>query len=100
MTYMGEDAANKWSRIATYGPKLVENCTQGIARDILCEAMRRMEGMGLRIVAHVHDEVIIEAPAGKEKLEDITAIMATNSSWNRGLPLAAAGYVTPYYKKD
>ena len=62
--------------------------------------MLRLDEAGYRIRMHVHDEVIIEAPAGKEKLEDITAIMATNSSWNRGLPLAAAGYVTPYYKKD
>ena len=54
----------------------------------------------MRIIAGEARGRIIEAPAGKEKLEDITAIMATNSSWNRGLPLAAAGYVTPYYKKD
>ena len=41
---------------------LVENATQAIARDILAEAMARMEGYGLNIVGHVHDEVIIEAP--------------------------------------
>ena len=101
MTYMGVDAANKWSRIATYGPKLVENCTQGIARDILCEAMRRMEGMGLRIVAHVHDEVIIEAPWGEYSVEDVCKLMNERPAWGRDIPLASAGYIgAGYYFKD
>ena len=101
ITYMGTDQTSKgWCRLETYGGKLVENIVQATARDCLADAMLRLDEAGYRIRMHVHDEVIIEAPAGKEKLEDITAIMATNSSWNRGLPLAAAGYVTPYYKKD
>ena len=101
ITYMGTDQNTKsWCRLETYGGKLVENIVQATARDCLADAMLRLDEAGYRIRMHVHDEVIIEAPAGKEKLEDITAIMAANSSWNRGLPLAAAGYVTPYYKKD
>ena len=101
MTYMGVDAANKWSRIATYGPKLVENCTQAIARDILCEAMRRMEEMGLRIVAHVHDEVIIEAPRGEYSVEDVCKLMNERPAWGRDIPLASAGYIgAGYYFKD
>lgn len=101
ITYMGTDQTSKgWCRLETYGGKLVENIVQATARDCLADAMLRLDEAGYKIRMHVHDEVIIEAPAGKEKLEDITAIMATNSSWNRGLPLAAAGYVTPYYKKD
>ena len=101
ITYMGVDQSTKsWCRLETYGGKLVENIVQATARDCLADAMLRLDEAGYRILMHVHDEVVVEAPAGKEKLEDITAIMATNSSWNRGLPLAAAGYVTPYYKKD
>ena len=101
ITYMGTNQTTKdWCRLETYGGKLVENIVQATARDCLADAMLRLDEAGYRIQMHVHDEVVIEAPAGKEKLEDIVAIMATNSSWNRGLPLAAAGYVTPYYKKD
>ncbi len=101
ITYMGTDQTTKdWCRLETYGGKLVENIVQATARDCLADAMLRLDEAGYRIQMHVHDEVVIEAPAGKEKLEDIVAIMATNSSWNRGLPLAAAGYITPYYKKD
>ena len=101
MTYMGVDAANKWNRIATYGPKLVENATQSIARDILCEAMQRMDQRGLRIVAHVHDEVIIEAPKGQYSVEDVCNIMNERPPWGRDIPLASAGYKgEPYYFKD
>lgn len=100
MTYMGVDSANKWSRIATYGPKLVENCTQAIARDILCEAMRRMDSKGLQIVAHVHDEVIIEAPKGAYTVEDICNLMNERPDWGKDIPLASAGYTGEHYFKD
>ena len=100
MTYMGVDSANKWSRIATYGPKLVENCTQAIARDILCEAMRRMERNGLEIVAHVHDEVIIEAPKGAYTVDDICKLMNERPDWGKDIPLASAGYTGEHYFKD
>ena len=100
MTYMGVDTANKWSRIATYGPKLVENATQAIARDILCEAMRRMERAGFEIVAHVHDEVIIEAPKEMYTVDDICKLMNERPDWGRDIPLASAGYTGEHYFKD
>ena len=49
---------------------------------------------------HVHDEVIIEAPVGYGSLDDVIAIMTQNAPWNEGLPLAADGFETGYYKKD
>ena len=101
ITYLGVNQTSKaWCRLETYGGKLVENIVQATARDCLADAMLRLDAAGYRILMHVHDEVIVEAPIGAAKLEDLTNIMATNSPWNRGLPLAAAGYVTPYYKKD
>ena len=79
----------------------MSNCTQAIARDILAEAMDRLEEHGMQIVAHVHDEVIIEAPVGKYTVEEACRIMAENPKWCKDLPLAAAGYVAPeYYFKD
>lgn len=100
LTFEGMDSANKWSRGETYGGKLVENATQAIARDILAEAMWRMEQAGLEIVGHVHDEVIIEAPAGKYSVDEVCALMSKNPEWCRNLPLAAAGYKGSYYFKD
>lgn len=79
----------------------MENATQSIARDILAEAMQRMEAAGLDIVAHVHDEVIIEAPAGKYTVEEVCGLMAENPKWCMDLPLNAAGYIgSQFYFKD
>ena len=100
LTFNGIDAANKWGRLETYGGKLAENATQAIARDLLIEAMWRMEKAGLDIVAHVHDEVIIEALRGKYTVDDICTIMNENPEWADGLPLASAGYKGDYYFKD
>lgn len=101
LTFEGQGGTgNKWCRQETYSGKLVENATQAIARDILTEAMYRLEQKGFAIVGHVHDEVIIEAKAGKYTPDDICEIMAANPAWCMDIPLAAAGYRGDYYFKD
>ena len=72
VTYMGITTGNKWARIETYGPKLTENIVQGIARDLLVYSMKNLSEY--RIVAHVHDEVIIECPK-KTSLDNICTLM-------------------------
>ena len=100
MTFESLNAANKWSRGETYSGKLVENCTQSTARDLLAEAMWRMEQAGLDIVGHVHDEVILEVPKGTITVEDVCSIMNQNPVWANGLVLSSAGYRGDYYFKD
>ena len=100
ITYEGLNAANKWARGETYSGKLVENITQSTARDLLAEAMWRMEKAGLNIVGHVHDEVILEVPEGKVTVDQVCKIMNQNPEWADGLPLASAGYSGQYYFKD
>lgn len=101
VTFEGLNASNKWVRGETYSGKLVENITQATARDLLAEAMRRMELAGLEIVAHVHDEVIIEAPVGKTTVAEVCGIMNKNPVWAEGLPLSSAGYIgEKFYFKD
>lgn len=100
ITFEGLGQNNKWTRQETYSGKLVENITQATARDLLCEAMWRIEQKGMDIVGHVHDEVILEVPIGKYSVEDVVAIMIENPSWSNGLPLNAAGYKGSYYFKD
>jgi DNA polymerase len=96
ITYMGIDGKKKWSRIETFGGKLVENIVQGTARDILCYAMHTLSDC--RIVAHVHDEVIIEAGPDLS-LEDVCQRMSQTPPWMPGLVLRADGYETPFYCK-
>jgi DNA polymerase len=99
ITYEGTGSTKKWERIGTYGPKLVENCTQAISRDLLCHAMRQLETAGCRIVMHIHDEVVIEAPVGMD-VQDICRRMSRVPPWAKGLLLNADGYETDFYKKD
>lgn len=99
VTYEGVGEQKKWLRLESYGPKFVENIVQATARDILVEAMRRLEAAGYQIVMHVHDEAVIEAPADTS-LDDICAIMGQTPAWADGLQLRADGYVCDFYQKD
>ena len=97
VTYEGVGAAKKWERIESYGPKFVENIVQATARDILMFAMRTLRSCS--IVAHVHDEIIIEADPDMS-LESLCEQMARVPTWAEGLVLSADGYVCDFYKKD
>ena len=96
VTYMGINAAKKWDRLESYGPKFVENIVQAISRDILCYAMHTLRCA--RIVAHVHDELIIECDP-KVSLEAVCEQMGRTPPWTPGLILRADGDEMPYYMK-
>ena len=97
VTYEGVGGTKKWERLESYGPKFVENIVQALSRDILCYAMKTLRCCN--IVAHVHDEIIIEADP-KVSLEAICEQMGRTPPWAKGLILRADGYETPFYKKD
>lgn len=97
VTYEGVGVAKKWERIESYGPKFVENIVQAISRDILTFSLQNLSVYN--IVAHVHDEVIIEAPENI-RLEDICGIMSQVPYWAKGLILTADGYTCDFYMKD
>ena len=99
VTYEGVGCTKKWDRIESYGPKFVENIVQATARDILADAMRRLDAAGYRIAMHVHDEVVIEAPK-TASLEEICAIMGETPKWAKGLLLRADGFTCDHYKKE
>ena len=99
ITFMGINTVKKWSRIETYGAKLVENIVQATSRDLLAEAMHRLEAAGNPVVMHIHDEAVIEAPTGRS-LATMIKIMTEVPDWANGLILNAAGFVGDFYKKD
>ena len=99
LTYEGISENKKWSRIETYGPKLVENIVQGTARDLLAEAMLRVEKKGYPIVMHCHDEIIAEVPEDSGSVDEMCEIMAVQPKWAEGLPLRADGYQCSFYQK-
>ncbi|MGO5312831.1 DNA polymerase [Bilifractor sp. LCP21S3_A7] len=96
VTYMGIDQQH-WERIESYGPKFVENIVQGVARDILCFAMKNLRDRF--IVGHVHDELIIEVPM-ETNMQEICDIMGQTPDWMPSLLLRADGYECMFYQKD
>lgn len=97
VTYEGVGGTKKWERLESYGPKFVENIVQATSRDILMYAMRTLQCCS--IVAHVHDEVIIEADP-RMSLDAVCEQMARVPAWAEGLLLRADGYTCDFYKKD
>ena len=95
------NAEGKWQRVSTYGGSLAENVTQAVARDLLADAMLRMEVAGYQTVMHVHDEAVIEVPetAMESTLAEVEKLMAQVPSWAEGLPLAAEGWRGTRYRK-
>ncbi len=97
VTYMGVGSTKKWERLESYGPKFVENIVQAVSRDILCYAMQTLRNCA--IVAHVHDEVIIEADK-RMSVEAVCEQMGRTPPWAKGLLLRADGYSCSFYQKD
>ena len=97
VTYMGMGGTKKWERLESYGPKFVENIVQAVSRDILCYAMRTLRNCA--IVAHIHDEIIIEADR-RMSLLAVCEQMGRTPPWAKGLLLRADGYECSFYQKD
>ena len=97
VTYEGVGGTKKWERLESYGPKFVENIVQATSRDILMHAMQTLRCCS--IVAHVHDELIIECDK-RVSLDAICERMGRVPPWAKGLILRADGYECDFYKKD
>jgi DNA polymerase len=90
-----------WQRVYTYGGKIVENIDQASSRDVMAYAMIRAEKEEYKTVLTVHDELVTEQPdVERFNDKDLSRILATNETWNLGLPLAAKGFTTYRYRKD
>lgn len=100
IVYEGQGSKVYFEKQDTYGGKLVENIVQATARDLLGEALVRLDASRYKIVFHVHDEVVAEVPEDGQNIEEMNRLMSITPVWAKGLPLSAEGYETKYYKKD
>ena len=103
LTYMGRNQYNnKWERISTHGGKITENIVQAVARDLLRDVMLTMDELGMEIVGHVHDEVIVEDYKDNinNTLLDMKRLMSYSPKWAPDLLLGAEGFTTKRYRKD
>lgn len=101
-SYSGVDQrTRKWTRIKSYSGKIAENITQAIAADQMFLPSPAIEAAGYLPVLHVHDEWVTETPDSDEfNADTLGAMMCIDLGWNKGLPLAAAGFETYRYKKE
>ena len=97
--YGVNQTTRKWELTNTYGGKLVENVIQATARDCLAEKLIEAERRGFNVVAHVHDEMIIEAPENTD-MKEVDDLMSEPITWAQGLPLKGGTYECGYYRKD
>lgn len=104
ITFMGINSKTKqWERESTYGGKIVENITQAVARDIMAEAMLRVEPAGFKVALHTHDELLTEYPSVKNEaapqVKTFEFLMATPPAWADGLPIKVEGWTNTRYTK-
>lgn len=101
ISYMGVNQyTRQWTRIKTYGGKLIENATQAAARDVLAANMPTVDAAGYEIVLSVHDELITETPDDSRfSSDELARLMSVVPAWAEGLPLSAAGFETYRYRK-
>lgn len=101
ITHMGSDSAKniRWNRIWTYGGKLAENATQAVSRDILVEAMLRLDEADYNIIFHCHDEIGCEGVKREGALQKMKEIVEVVPNWAEGLPIQAEGFETDRYYK-
>lgn len=99
-SYKGIDTyTRKWGDQFAHGGKLFNNLVQGAARDVLAEAMERIEAAGYPVVLHVHDEAVTETDVDAGSVEEFEKLMTTLPAWAEGLPLAAGAWTGERYRK-
>lgn len=100
LTYKGVDTyTKKWQEIDTYGGKLVENVTQATARDLMADAMLRVDEAGYPVILTVHDEVLSEPAVGFGSAQEFDEIMSQLPAWAAGCPVSAKGWRGARYRK-
>lgn len=100
LEYSGIDTKTRqFTRTSTFGGRLVENAVQAIARDIMCDAITRLEASGYPVVLHVHDEIVCETPIGTLPAAEMERIMCVRPEWGADIPIGAEGFTAQRYKK-
>jgi hypothetical protein len=101
LSFMGRHIiTRRWQRIGTHGGSLTENADQASSRDLLAEAMYRVDLTGVfRLLLSIHDEVIAEAPIGTATRKEFEALMSEVPIWATGMSISAEGWIGQRLRK-
>jgi len=108
ITYYGVNSqaskANKWGKVRIWGGALVEIIIQATARDLLCNAVIKLQDAGYNVALTIYDEILIEQNKNAFNdhsgfLKDVINIMTELPEWANGLPLKAEGWTGKRYRK-
>jgi len=101
ITYWGKDSkkGGKWGPIQTYGGMLTENIVQAISRDIMAEAMIRLEIAKYPVILTVHDEIISETDPDFGSADEFEELMCVVPPWVKGCPISVECWREDRYRK-
>lgn len=101
LSFMGRDTfTRKWKRCGTHGGSLVENADQASSRDLLAEAMFRVDQIDdFDLLLSIHDEVIAEGHPDVCSVKEFEALMSEVRWWAPGMPITAEGWKGPRLRK-
>jgi DNA polymerase len=100
--FYGPRTEGGWGFQHSHGGVFTENIVQAIARDLLAEAIVRLEAHNTPVVLHVHDEVLCEVPSEAFIEEDMVwfdELVSRNPSWAPDLPIAVESWRGDRYRK-
>lgn len=99
ISFMAVNDKNQWVRVRTYGGSITENITQAVCRDIMAEAMLRLEAAGYRVLFTVHDEIVCETAEDFGSVEEFLDLLTEVPAWAKGFPIKAEGWSELRYRK-
>lgn len=97
--FFGNIIGKTWGDCDTYGGSLLENITQAVAADIMCQGAYNAEEDGFPIAALIHDQALSYSLPGLT-VPRFVGCLTDMPAWADGLPLEAEGGEVPWYKKD
>lgn len=97
--YFKDNTQGQWRDVRVYGGLICENATQAVARDLLAEALKRLDAADFKIVSHTHDEVVCEERKGSNRFGLFTQLMNATPAWATGLPIIAKPWNDSRYTK-
>jgi DNA polymerase len=96
-----DSSSGMWRDVKPHAGTWCENVTQAVARDLLAQAMLRLDAEGWDIVAHIHDEAVCEVAAANADrlLPAFRQVMMMSPDWAAGLPIAVKAWTDLRFTK-